>query len=111
MSNNVLADESRNHIVMTFTKGKKKKGISSEVYAFKDKSEIDSMINVFNKRIEESLPRSKWIPERDKLLFIIGINRNISLSNLYHSERHILSCGRCKNENGIFFANVRKIQK
>lgn len=97
MNNNVLVDESRNHIVMTSTKGKKKKGISSEVYAFKDKSEIDSMINVFNKRIEESLPRSKWIPERDKLLFIIGINIGIRASDLCSVKWNFFF-----DENGCF---------
>lgn len=77
----ITPEEKRNQIVMTRS-GKKKKGVSSEVYAFKSKKEISEMIRVFNKRIEESLPRSRWIPERDKLLFIVGINIGLRVSDL-----------------------------
>lgn len=58
-------------------------GKTSEVYAFKTKEEIDAMLNVFNKRIEEaSNDEQMKIAFRNKLLFVIGINVGIRGSDL-----------------------------
>ena len=58
-------------------------GQSSEVYAFKTKEEIASMIKVFDKHIEEAVNNNqKQIAFRNKLLFIIGMNIGIRSSDL-----------------------------
>lgn len=61
----------------------KQSGVSSEVYAFKTKEEIEKMINVFNKHIEESHTEcQRKIAYRNKLLFIVGINVGLRASDL-----------------------------
>ena len=58
-------------------------GVSSEVYPFTSEAEIKSMIDVFNKRIEEAPNEDKkWIASRNKMLFLIGINLGIRASDL-----------------------------
>lgn len=65
------------------TKCNKIAGKDSEVYAFKTKEEIDAMLKVFDKHIEEAKDDSKkQIACRNKLLFIIGINVGIRASDL-----------------------------
>lgn len=58
-------------------------GVSSEVYPFKSEEEIKAMIDVFNKRIEESTNENqRMIACRNKMLFLIGINIGIRASDL-----------------------------
>lgn len=58
-------------------------GVSSEVYAFRTKEEIQSMIDVFDKHIKDSENENqKQIACRNKLLFLIGINVGIRASDL-----------------------------
>lgn len=58
-------------------------GKKSEVYAFRTDDEIKSMIDVFNKHIDEaSTPNLKRVACRDKMLFIIGINVGLRASDL-----------------------------
>lgn len=77
-----LPEEEKKNITVSYRKGKKRKGVSSEVFPFKTDGEIKAMLDVFNKRTESVLPASKWLTERDKLLFIIGINIGIRASDL-----------------------------
>ena len=59
------------------------KGISKEVYAFTTMEEIESMINVFNKHINEAPDDNKrQIAARNKMMFLIGINLGIRASDL-----------------------------
>lgn len=65
------------------TKCNKVAGKDAEVYAFKTKEEIASMINTFNKHINEATCyEQRKIACRNKLLFIIGINIGIRASDL-----------------------------
>ena len=58
-------------------------GVSSEVYPFANEEEIKSMVNVFNKRIENANDENKkWIASRNKMLFLIGINLSLRASDL-----------------------------
>lgn len=58
-------------------------GESSEVYAFKTKEEIEAMINILDKRIEEAdTDGHRQIACRNKLLFLVGINLGIRASDL-----------------------------
>lgn len=58
-------------------------GTSSEVYPFVSEEEIKSMIDVFNKHIEEAPDENKrQIACRNKMLFLIGINLGIRASDL-----------------------------
>ena len=58
-------------------------GVSSEVYPFTNEEEIESMINVFNKHIEEATNENqRMIAARNKMLFVIGINLGIRASDL-----------------------------
>lgn len=58
-------------------------GVSSEVYPFTSEAEIKSMIDVFNKRINEAPDENKkQIACRNKMLFLIGINLGIRASDL-----------------------------
>lgn len=58
-------------------------GVSSEVYPFTSEEEIKSIINVFNKRINEASNENKrMIARRDKMMFLIGINLGIRASDL-----------------------------
>lgn len=61
----------------------KKDGESSEVYAFRTKEEIDAMLNVFNRHINEAnteCNKQMWC--RNKMLFIVGMNIGIRGSDL-----------------------------
>lgn len=64
------------------TKNNKVSGKSSEVYAFNTKEKINTMLNVFDKHIEESTGIQRQIACRNKLLFLIGINIGIRASDL-----------------------------
>lgn len=58
-------------------------GVSSEVYPFSSESEIKSMIDTFNKYIDEATNNSKkQIACRNKMLFLVGINLGIRASDL-----------------------------
>lgn len=58
-------------------------GVSSEVYPFTTHDEIKSMVDLFNKRIEEALDENKrQIAYRNKMLFLIGINLSLRISDL-----------------------------
>ena len=58
-------------------------GVSSEVYAFTSEEEIKSMIDVLNKHIEEAPDENKkQIAHRNKMLFLIGINLSLRISDL-----------------------------
>ncbi|MDD5980151.1 MAG: tyrosine-type recombinase/integrase [bacterium] len=57
-------------------------GVSSEVYPF-SKGEIKSMINVLNKHIDESTnDNQRQIACRNKMLFLVGINLSLRISDL-----------------------------
>ena len=65
------------------TKNNKVAGISSEVYGFRTTEEIEKMINVFDKHINEALtPTQRQIACRNKMLFVVGINIGIRSSDL-----------------------------
>lgn len=58
-------------------------GVSSEVYPFATEEEIKSMIDVFNKRIEYATnDNQRQIACRNKMLFLIGINLSLRISDL-----------------------------
>ena len=58
-------------------------GQDSEVYAFKTKEEIESMINVFDKHITDATnDNQRQIACRNKMLFLIGMNVGIRGSDL-----------------------------
>ena len=58
-------------------------GVSSEVYPFTSEEEIKSIINVFDKNIEEaSNDNKRMIAMRNKMLFLIGINLSLRISDL-----------------------------
>lgn len=61
----------------------KNKGESSKVYPFTSEEEIKSMIDVFNDRINNAPDENKrWIASRNKMLFLIGINLSLRISDL-----------------------------
>ena len=65
------------------TRYNKVAGVSSEVYPFISEEEIEAMIDVFNKHIEEAPDENKkQIACRNKMLFLIGINLGIRASDL-----------------------------
>lgn len=56
---------------------------SCEVYAFKNMDEIRMMINQFDENIDNAMDEEKMrIAERNKLLFLVGINIGIRASDL-----------------------------
>lgn len=58
-------------------------GVSKEVYAFTSQEEIKSMIDVFDKHIKEAAtPTQRQICERNKMLFLIGMNVGLRASDL-----------------------------
>jgi integrase len=58
-------------------------GKSKEVYPFVSEEEIKAMIDVFDKRIEEAdTENHRQIACRDKMLFLIGVNLGIRVSDL-----------------------------
>lgn len=58
-------------------------GTSSEVYPFTSEEEIKSMIDVFDKHIEGATnANQKQIAWRNKMLFLIGINLSLRISDL-----------------------------
>ena len=58
-------------------------GVSSEVYPFTTEQEIKSMINVFNKHIDEAKTENqKQVACRNKMMFLVGINLGIRASDL-----------------------------
>lgn len=63
--------------------GLKPAGVSSEVYAFRTDEEIKSMIDVFDKHINEATDEHhRQLASRNKLLFVIGINVGLRASDL-----------------------------
>ena len=76
----------------------KEKGISSEVYALKSMDEIKAMLDVFDRKINsDCLDGERQIRERNKLLFLIGINVGIRASDL-----RLLRWNFFMNEDGTF---------
>lgn len=59
-----------------------KTGKSTEVYAFKTLEEINAMNSVFDRRIANSLGNDRQTECRNKLLFNIGINIGLRVSDL-----------------------------
>lgn len=58
-------------------------GVSKEVYPFTSEEEIKSMIDILNKHINEALDENKrQIACRNKMMFLIGINLGIRVSDL-----------------------------
>lgn len=58
-------------------------GTSSEVYPFTSQEEIKAIIDVFNKRIEDATNENqRMIACRNKMLFLIGINLSLRISDL-----------------------------
>lgn len=58
-------------------------GTSSKVYPFKSEEEIKAMIDVFNSRIENAPDENKkMIAARNKMLFLVGINLSLRISDL-----------------------------
>lgn len=58
-------------------------GVSSEVYPFVTQEDIKSVVNVFNRRIEEATnDNQRQIACRNKMLFLIGINLSLRISDL-----------------------------
>lgn len=69
--------------VVKRTKCNKVAGKDSEVYAFRTKEEIASILNVFDKHVEEAANNNqRQIACRNKLLFLVGINVGIRASDL-----------------------------
>ena len=61
----------------------KSTGVSNEVYAFTSEEEIKAMVDVFNKHINEAPDENKrQIAYRNKMLFLIGINLSLRISDL-----------------------------
>lgn len=76
----------------------KKKGVSSEVYAFKSMDEIKAMIDELDRKISTAkLDGERQLRERNKLLFLIGINVGIRASDL-----RLLKWNFFLNEDGTF---------
>ena len=58
-------------------------GASSEVYPFTTEEEIKAMIDVFNKHVDEAQTENqRMIACRNKMLFLIGINLSLRISDL-----------------------------
>lgn len=58
-------------------------GVSSEVYPFTSEAEIKALIDTFNKHIEEATNNNqRQIACRNKMLFLIGINLSLRISDL-----------------------------
>lgn len=58
-------------------------GKSSKVYPFTSKEEIKAMVDVFNSKIDNAPDDDKrWIAARNKMLFLIGINLSLRISDL-----------------------------
>lgn len=57
-------------------------GISKEVYAFTSEKEIEAMINIFNKHINETEGVKRQIACRNKMLFLIGLNVGLRASDI-----------------------------
>lgn len=58
-------------------------GVSTEVYPFTSEEEIKAMIDLFNRRIEEAdTDNHRQIASRNKMMFLIGINLGIRVSDL-----------------------------
>lgn len=58
-------------------------GVSKEVYPFVSEEEIKAMISVFDKRIEKAdTGNHRQIACRDKMMFLIGVNIGIRVSDL-----------------------------
>lgn len=64
-------------------KNHKTAGESSEVYPFISEEEIKSMIDAFDRKIENATDEDKkWIATRNKLMFVIGVNVGLRASDL-----------------------------
>lgn len=73
-------------------------GVSSEVYAFNTDEEIKSMIDVFDKHINEATNDNKrMIACRNKMMFLIGINVGLRASDLITLKWNFFY-----NEDGTF---------
>ena len=57
-------------------------GVSSEVYPFTEE-EVQKMIEHFNRKIDEAPnDNRRWIASRNKMMFVVGINLGIRVSDL-----------------------------
>lgn len=60
----------------------KMSGVSSEVYGFTDE-EVEMIVSVLDKHINEATTENKkWVANRNKMLFLIGINVGLRASDL-----------------------------
>lgn len=58
-------------------------GVSSEVYPYTSEAEIETMINLFNSRIDKAkTANQRQIACRNKMMFLVGINLGIRASDL-----------------------------
>lgn len=65
------------------TKCNKKSGVSSEVFAFRTREQIASVVNVLDAKIANAPDKNKLqIAHRNKLLFVLGINLGLRASDL-----------------------------
>lgn len=65
------------------TKCNKQSGVSSEVFAFRTREQIESVINVLDAKIINAPDKNKVkIAHRNKLLFVLGINLGLRASDL-----------------------------
>ena len=100
------------------TKGKqyshKQRGVSSEVYAFQSVEEIQAMITVLDKHITEAkTPTNRMVWQRNKMLFILGINialRGSDLCQLRYSD-FLEADGKFKDNTKIQPKKTQKIGK
>lgn len=73
--NGAVANKPTRH---SYTAGK-----STEVYAFRTEEEIKAMIDVFDKHIEEATNENqRQVACRNKMMFIVGLNIGIRVSDL-----------------------------
>ena len=73
-------------------------GVSTEVYPFTTKEEIESIIRVLNKRIDEAPDENKrMIACRNKMLILVGMNLGLRASDLCS-----LKLSFFMNHDGIF---------
>lgn len=76
----------------------KQAGVSSEVYGFTTKEEIQAMINVFDNHIDEAVgEQKKQIAHRNKMMFLIGINVGLRASDIIKVKWNFFL-----NEDGTF---------
>ncbi len=89
----------------------KLEGVSSEVYAFKNKEEIKTVIEVLNKKIDEAKTEfNRKAAERNKLLFLIGVNVGLRASDLRVIKWNFFLESIDKENNSAVFNTFYKLQ-